>query len=206
VLSNCRGAKPDCGKSPSFAFQPWWTLRESLRPYLYKPFAFFDHSMGAPISFELAREFRRTPSRCFRTRAWKLSGASFAKPLRAASPSRRPISWRGSTSGSISNQPPRPSVAPRNETEQTIAGIWQELLGIEPIGIYDNFFELGGQPLLATQVVTRIRAALQTNLPLRRFFEAPTVSELALAVGSNSPQTAKQTVMVSESKAEPLVV
>jgi hypothetical protein len=35
-------------------------------------------------------------------------------------------------------------VAPRNETEQTIAVIWQELFGIEPIGVHDNFFELGG--------------------------------------------------------------
>ena len=49
-------------------------------------------------------------------------------------------------------------VAPRNETEQTIAGIWQELLGIEPIGVHDNFFELGGQSLLATEVVARVRA------------------------------------------------
>jgi acyl transferase domain-containing protein len=73
-------------------------------------------------------------------------------------------------------------VAPRNETEQTIAGIWRELLGIEPIGIHDNFFELGGQSLLATQVVARVRAAFKTDLPLRRFFEGPTVAELASVV------------------------
>jgi phthiocerol/phenolphthiocerol synthesis type-I polyketide synthase E len=72
--------------------------------------------------------------------------------------------------------------APRNETEQTIAGIWQELLGIEPIGVHDNFFELGGQSLLATQVVARVRTALKTDLPLRRFFEEPTVAELAHAI------------------------
>ena len=51
-------------------------------------------------------------------------------------------------------------VAPRNETEQTIADIWQELLGIEPIGVHGNFFELGGESLLPTQVVARVRTAL----------------------------------------------
>jgi len=73
-------------------------------------------------------------------------------------------------------------VPPRNEAEQIIAGIWQELLGIEPIGVHDNFFELGGQSLLATQVVARVRTALKTDLPLRRFFEEPTVAELAHAI------------------------
>ena len=175
-------------------------LRESLRPYLHKPFAFFGHIMGPLISFELAREFRRTLWRWFRRRAWKPSGASFPRPLRAAWPSQRPISKRASTSGSIFKSAAaaepgakaaalhaRPElgvdcVAPRNETEQTIAGIWQELLSIEPIGVHDNFFELGGQSLLATQVVARVRTALKTDLPLRRFFEEPTVAELAHAI------------------------
>ena len=80
-------------------------------------------------------------------------------------------------------------VAARSETEQTIAQIWQELLGIEPIGVHDNFFELGGQSLLATQVVARVRAALQTHLPLRRFFEGPTIAELATAMLPNHEET-----------------
>jgi hypothetical protein len=80
-------------------------------------------------------------------------------------------------------------IAPRNETEQIIAGIWQELLGIEPIGVHDNFFELGGQSLLATQVVARVRTALQTDLPLRRFFEGPTIAQLATAMLPNHEET-----------------
>src|SRR5215472_1072852 len=174
-------------------------VRESLRPYLHKPFAFFGHSMGALTSFELARELRRTLWRWFRRRAWKLPGASFPRPLRAACPSQRPISKRAPTSwinfkSTAATEPSakaaamraRPElgvdcIAPRNETEQTIAGIWQELLGIEPIGVHDNFFELGGQSLLATQVVARVSTALKTNL-LRGFFEEPTVAELAHAI------------------------
>ena len=80
-------------------------------------------------------------------------------------------------------------VPPRNETEKVIAGIWQDLLGIEPIGVHDNFFELGGQSLLATQVVARVRATFQTDLPLRRFFEGPTIAQLATAMLPNHEKT-----------------
>jgi acyl transferase domain-containing protein len=97
-------------------------------------------------------------------------------------------------------------IAARDETEQMIARIWQELLGIEPIGIHDNFFELGGQSLLATQVVARVRAALQTDLPLRRFFEGPTVAELALAVAPEAKQLAGQVDAAPEQRAKSLAV
>src|SRR5262249_33853749 len=97
-------------------------------------------------------------------------------------------------------------VAPRNETEQTIAGIWQELLGIEPIGVHDTFSELGGQSLLATQVVARVRAALQTELPLRRFFEGPTVAELALAATPQPKQAAGEVRVAVEQPVEATAV
>jgi hypothetical protein len=70
-------------------------------------------------------------------------------------------------------------VAPRDETEQTITAIWQELLGLDQIGIYDNFFELGGHSLLAIQIVSRMRAALQVEVGVHTLFEAPTVAQLA---------------------------
>src|SRR5207244_8820364 len=78
-------------------------------------------------------------------------------------------------------------VAPRNDAEQIIANIWQELLGIQHIGVHDNFFELGGQSLLATQIVARVRTAFQGELPLRKFFESPTVAALAEAVSTPAP-------------------
>ncbi|MDF5715349.1 MAG: SDR family oxidoreductase [Rhizonema sp. NSF051] len=79
---------------------------------------------------------------------------------------------------------PRPNlsnayVVPRNEMEQTIAGIWQQLLGIEQVGIYDNFFELGGHSLLGTQVISRMRESLQIELSLHNLFEKPTIAGLA---------------------------
>jgi acyl transferase domain-containing protein/acyl carrier protein len=74
----------------------------------------------------------------------------------------------------------RDYVVPGNELEETLVKIWQELLGIDQIGIHDNFFELGGHSLLATLLLSRLRQTLQVNLPLRAIFTASTVAELAL--------------------------
>ncbi len=76
---------------------------------------------------------------------------------------------------------PRPElsttyVAPSNTTEKTLATIWQEMLGVEAIGTNDNFFELGGDSLVGTQVISKVRAALKTNLPLTSLFERPTIA------------------------------
>jgi amino acid adenylation domain-containing protein len=70
-------------------------------------------------------------------------------------------------------------VACRTTTEELLAEIWTQVLGVEQIGIYDNFFQLGGHSLLATQVVSRIREAFRVEIPLRCIFEAPTVAGLA---------------------------
>jgi acyl-coenzyme A synthetase/AMP-(fatty) acid ligase/acyl carrier protein len=70
-------------------------------------------------------------------------------------------------------------VAPQTETEKQIAEIWQEVLGLEQVGIQDNFFDLGGHSLLAAQLVSRIEARVGEAINLRSFFLAPTVSALA---------------------------
>ncbi|WP_375501123.1 amino acid adenylation domain-containing protein [uncultured Nostoc sp.] len=70
-------------------------------------------------------------------------------------------------------------VAPRNPTEEMLAGIWAEVLGVERVGIHDNFFELGGHSLLATQVITRLSEAFSLELPLRSLFENSTIAQLA---------------------------
>jgi NAD(P)-dependent dehydrogenase (short-subunit alcohol dehydrogenase family)/acyl carrier protein len=75
-----------------------------------------------------------------------------------------------------------PYAAPRGELERELAEIWQELFGVEPVGINDNFFELGGHSLLATQLSARLYSKLQVEMSLATLLQAPTVAELAVAV------------------------
>jgi acyl transferase domain-containing protein/acyl carrier protein len=75
-----------------------------------------------------------------------------------------------------------PYVAPGTEMEHKIAKIWQELLGIEQVGIHDNFFKVGGQSLQGIQLISRLRAAFKVDLPLQALFETPTVTGLALTI------------------------
>ncbi|ETK21803.1 non-ribosomal peptide synthetase [Pseudomonas sp. FH1] len=70
-------------------------------------------------------------------------------------------------------------LAPRNELESTLAGIWAEVLKVERVGVQDNFFERGGHSLLATQIASRVQKTLQRDVPLRAMFECSTVAELA---------------------------
>jgi phthiocerol/phenolphthiocerol synthesis type-I polyketide synthase E len=72
-----------------------------------------------------------------------------------------------------------PYVAPRNELEEMIVGLWRDLLGFEQIGVHDNFFELGGHSLLAIRLVGLLRDALDLSIPLAQLLQAPTVAKLA---------------------------
>ena len=73
-------------------------------------------------------------------------------------------------------------VAPATPAEELLAGIWTQVLGVDPVGAEDNFFELGGHSLLATQVISRIRATFGTEIALATLFDRPTVSALARAI------------------------
>jgi acyl transferase domain-containing protein len=72
-----------------------------------------------------------------------------------------------------------PFVAPRNGVEQKLAQIWQELLGIDAVGVHDNFFQLGGQSLVAIQAVARISDIYHIDLSVDMMFQEVTVAKLA---------------------------
>ena len=69
----------------------------------------------------------------------------------------------------------REYIPPRDEMEQKVAAIWQDVLGLEKVGIHDNFFELGGHSLIATQLVSRVLQVFGVRMPLLELFQQPTV-------------------------------
>ncbi|HBL31858.1 MAG TPA: non-ribosomal peptide synthetase, partial [Acidobacteria bacterium] len=79
------------------------------------------------------------------------------------------------------------TLAPRTPVEQTLAGLFVEILGAERtggrVGVHDSFFDLGGHSLLATRLMAAVRDAFRLELPLRVLFEQPTVAGLAVAIG-----------------------
>ena len=73
----------------------------------------------------------------------------------------------------------RSYAAPRNSLESQLAWIWEELLGVSPIGIRESFFELGGHSLLAVRLMAQIRKRFGIDLPIAALFRGETIEELA---------------------------
>jgi acyl carrier protein len=73
-------------------------------------------------------------------------------------------------------------VAARNPTEEALAEIWADVLGATRAGVHDNFFDLGGNSILSLQIVESIQLEFGIDLPVRVFFDSPTIAALADAV------------------------
>ena len=85
--------------------------------------------------------------------------------------------------------------SPQTPTEEILARLWVEVLGLKQVGRYDNFIELGGHSLLATELIAHIRDTFKVDLPLRRLFETPTIAALADFI--DHIQTANEQVSLS---------
>jgi natural product biosynthesis luciferase-like monooxygenase protein/amino acid adenylation domain-containing protein len=77
---------------------------------------------------------------------------------------------------------------PRTPTEERLAKVWAEALGLEKVGRADNFFALGGNSLIAVQLTTRLESVFHVRLPLETLFNAPTVQQMAAFLASDSTQ------------------
>ncbi len=75
---------------------------------------------------------------------------------------------------------------PENDLQSKLITIWQEVLGIQSVGISDNFFNMGGHSLLASQVINRINDLFNTDLPLGIIFDCPTIKSLSEHIDKNN--------------------
>ena len=76
--------------------------------------------------------------------------------------------------------------APETAVQRVLSGQWQELLGLDRVGLHDDFFDLGGHSLIATQAISRLRAELETDVTLTELFQHPTVARLAELIENRS--------------------
>ncbi len=84
-------------------------------------------------------------------------------------------------------------LAPRDEVEKTLVGFWQELLGVDQVGVQDSFFDLGGHSLLAVRLFAKIKSAYRVEFPISVLFEAPTIERCAALLREHlGPETATE--------------
>jgi thioesterase domain-containing protein len=84
-----------------------------------------------------------------------------------------PAPWLERPSGLV------PYVAPRDQLESALVGIWQSLLRVQPIGVDDPFMELGGDSVTAVAMLSQINATSERHLPMVALFQNPTIAKLA---------------------------
>jgi acyl transferase domain-containing protein/thioesterase domain-containing protein len=118
--------------------------------------------------------------------------ASFGDPVVVASS--MDLEWLGAQADAATVRAASPAVkfarpelgtsyvAPRDEIERTLVGFWQELLGVEQVGVEDNFFDLGGHSLVAVRLFAKIKTTYRVDYPISILFEAPTVSRCAALI------------------------
>lgn len=82
--------------------------------------------------------------------------------------------------------------APRNDVERTLVGFWEELLGVDQVGVEDSFFDLGGHSLIAVRLFAMIKKAYRVEFPISVLFEAPTIALCAAMIRERIGDTGEE--------------
>lgn len=95
------------------------------------------------------------------------------------------------TADVLAEHSPRPAlqnpyVAPQDDQEAAIARIWEQALGLSPVGVHDNFFDLGGNSLVGVQLIERLRERLGAAIPTVALYETPTVRAFTKWLGGSA--------------------
>ncbi|MBN9381670.1 MAG: amino acid adenylation domain-containing protein [Chitinophagaceae bacterium] len=89
-------------------------------------------------------------------------------------------------------------LSPRNPVEMALAGIWEEVLEKDKVGVRDNFFTLGGHSILAARVLSRINKAFSVKLALKEIFIHPTIEKMAIVIGRSGKTAVTEITAVEE--------
>jgi len=80
-------------------------------------------------------------------------------------------------------------VAPQNEIERSISGVWQEVLGVQKVGVDDNFFDLGGHSLLLVQVQSKFKKIFERDISIIELFKYPTINTLVKSFSAEKDES-----------------
>ncbi|MCY9387038.1 amino acid adenylation domain-containing protein, partial [Bacillus haynesii] len=78
--------------------------------------------------------------------------------------------------------------APRNETEEKLAAVWQNVLHVEKAGIHDHFAQMGGHSLHAMELIAKIKEKMNVEIPLHQLFKLATIKELSTFIEANQQE------------------
>ncbi|MCY7792991.1 condensation domain-containing protein, partial [Bacillus haynesii] len=90
--------------------------------------------------------------------------------------------------------------APSTEIEKALCGIWEEVLGVRPVGLDDNFFDLGGHSLKGMMLTAEIQSKLGKKVPLKTLFDCPTVGLLARSIEASEGQSVQSGIQPAEKR------
>ncbi len=91
--------------------------------------------------------------------------------------------------------PEKRTSPPRDQLEQALAAIWEEVLQFSPVGREDNFFDLGGHSLLAVRLLAQVEKVLGVKIPVMLLFQQPTVAGIAESIRQGASEITWQTIV-----------